>query len=149
MKKRIFIILALLFITTRAFSQKEHFGLILGSSYNVEEIGREFRSHYGNSADCGGYGDFYQVRLYSTSNKEGASFGNCTLDFYKGRLWKVYYENIQQNPNDFANRLERKYGNYSISDTRYEYQYGNINIDFDGDRLLYVNESVSKSMIGY
>ena len=149
MKKKIFIILALLFITTSAFSQKEHFGLILGSSYNVEEIGREFRSLYGNCVDYGGSGDFYQIRFYCDYNKEGATFGMFTIDFYKGRFWKVYYEDIQNDPNQFARRLESKFGGYSISATEYEYQYGNINFEFDGDRLLYVSESVSKSMWGY
>lgn len=148
MKKFVFTLFVML-ISLSAFSQKEHFGLILGSHYNVEEIGRDFRSFYGDYANCGGCGDFYSVRLYSECSKDGATFEDCTLYFYKGRFWKVIYENIQNNPNDFAKKLEWKYEDYSISETEYEYQYGNINIDFDGNRLIYVNNDVSRSMLGY
>lgn len=147
--KRFLFTLFVMSIQLSAFSQKEHFGLILGSSYNVEEIVREFRYRYGNDADCGDYGDFYQVRLYCDYNKEGATFENSTIDFYKGKFWKVSYESIKNDPNEFARKLEWKFGDYSISETEYEYQYGNINFYFDGDRLLYVNESVTRSMWGY
>lgn len=148
MKKFLFT-LFVISISLSAFSQKEHFGLILGSSYNVEEIGRDFRSLYGDCVDYGGSGDFYHISFYCDYNKEGATFGMFTIDFYKGRFWKVYYKDIQNDPNEFARKLERKFGDYSISATEYEYKYGNIYIEFDGDRLRYVNRSVSKSMLGY
>ena len=148
MKKFLFTLLAL-FFSTITFAQKEHFGLILGSHYNVEQIGKDCKIYYGNNAGCGGSGNFYQIRIYSNCSKEGATFGHCTIDFYKGRLWKVTYENIQNDPNEFAKKLERRYYDYSVSETKFEYQYGNISFDFDGDRLRYVDESVSRSMLGW
>lgn len=128
---------------------KEHFGMFLGSRYDVNDIARQFRAKFGYDADCGGNGNFYQIRVYSNGTKEGATFGGFTIDFYKGKFWKIRYSYIQNDPYEFADKLERKYGLYSISDTRYEYIYDNIYIDFDGERLLYSSESVSREIADY
>lgn len=149
MKRLIAIILALQFTTINAFAQKEHFGMILGSRYDTGAVSWEFFERYGTSADSSGTGNFYQIRVYSNCSKEGGTFGQCTIDFYKGRFWKIVYEDIINDSNDFANRLERKYMKYSISETNFEYQYGNIYFEFDGNRLRYVDESVSRSMLSY
>jgi len=148
MKKILFIILATL-ISVSTFAQKSHFGLVLGSHYDVEQIGRDFISLYGNYANCGGSGSIYQIRIYADCNKEDATFGHCTIDFYKGRLWKVTYENIKSDPNEFAKKLERRYMDYSVSETDFEYKYGNISFEFNGDMLRYVDESVSRSILGW
>lgn len=129
--------------------QKEHFGMILGSHYNVDGIAWEFYEHYGDRADFGSSGDFHQIIVYSKCTKEGAIFGGCTVDFYKGKFWKIIYRKIEDNPREFANRLENKLINYSISDTKYEYQCGDVYIEFDGEELLYVSESVTKAVAGY
>lgn len=148
MKKFLFTILAILF-SVNAFAQKEHFGMILGSQYNTGSVSWEFFERYGNSADSGGTGDFYQIRVYSKCTKEGGTFGGCTIDFYKGKFWKICYSDIKNDPNEFAENLEWKYKNYSVSETDFEYKYGNIYFEFDGKRLRYVDESVSRSMITY
>lgn len=148
MKKLLIACLSML-ISVNVFAQKEHFGMILGSHYNTGSVSWEFFERYGTSADSGGSGDFYQIRVYSSCSKEGATFGNCTIDFYKGRLWKVIYEDIQSNPTAFAEKLEWKYMDYSVSDTDFEYQYGNVYFEFDGNKLRYVDENVTRSMMGY
>ena len=148
MKKILLAIIAIL-ISANAFAQKEHFGMILGSRYNTDSIAWEFFERFGDSADFGSSGDFYQIRVYYKCSKEGGTFSGCTIDFYKGKFWKISYNNIKNDPNIFAENLEWKYRNYSVSKTDYEYQYGNINFEFDGSRLRYVDESVSRSMIAY
>ncbi len=134
--------------TPKFTEQKEHFGLTLGSRYNTEEIGRKFKFHYEDYAYCGGTGDFYQINVYYKCSKEGGTFGGCTIDFYKGRFWKIIYREIKNAPQEFANKLKDKLRNYSVSDTKYEYQCGDIYIEFDGE-LLYVSESVTKAVAGY
>lgn len=129
---------------SRPSVQKEHFGLILGSSYNVSNIAWQFIDHYGDDADCGGTGDFYQIRVYDKRGSDGGVFGFSTIDFYKGRFWKICYSKIYSDPQEFADNLERKYSVYSVSDTRYEYQCGDIYIEFDGKELRYVSESVTR-----
>lgn len=157
MKKFLFTLL-IMFTSANVFSQKEHFGLMLGAHYKVGDIGRNFKSFYGDYADCGGSGDFYQVRLYFDfkdcpykCNKEGATFGSCTINFYKGRFWKISYEDIKNDPNKFAEELEWKFSNYSISETEYEYRCGDIYFDFNGQRLFYVHENVYtvRTIMGY
>lgn len=99
MKKFLFT-LFVISISLSAFSQKEHFGLILGSSYNVEEIGRDFRSLYGDCVDYGGSGDFYQIRFYCDYNKEGATFGILQLTSTKdafGKFIMKKFKMIQTN----------------------------------------------------
>lgn len=135
--------------TPKFTEQKEHFDLTLGSRYNTEEIGRKFKFYYEDYAYCGGTGDFYQISVYYKCSKEGATFGGCTIDFYKGRFWKISYRDIKNAPQEFANKLENKLRNYSVSDTRYEYQCGDIYVEFDGKDLRYVSESVTKAIAGY
>ena len=129
--------------------QKEHFGMMLGSRYNTDDIAWDFYEHYGERADFRSSGDFYQIGVYSKCSKEGGTFAGCTMDFYKGRFWKIVYHDIKNNPREFADKLENKLINYSISDTSYEYQCGDIYIKFDGEDLRYVSESVTKAIAGY
>lgn len=129
--------------------QKEHFGLMLGSRYNTDDIAWEFLGHYGDRVDFRSSGDFYQIGVYSKCSKEGGTFDGCTIDFYKGRFWKIVYHDIKNEPREFANKLENKLINYSISDTEYEYQCGDIYIKFNGEDLRYVSDSVTKTVAGY
>lgn len=135
--------------TVKFTEQKEHFDLALGSRYNTEEVGRKFKFYYEDYAYCGGTSDFYQISVYCKCSKEGATFDGCTIDFYKGRFWKIVYRDIKNAPQEFANKLENKLRNYSVSDTKYEYQCGDVYIEFDGAELLYVSESVTKAVAGY
>lgn len=137
-------------VQTPSFSaQKEHFGLILGSRYNTGEIEKMFKFYYEDNADCGGSGDFYQIRVYYECSKEGANFGNYSITFYKGRFWKIIYHNIKSEPSEFAKKLENTLIDYSISETKYEYQCGDIYITFDRTDLSYVSGSVTGSIAGY
>ena len=97
-------------------AQKDHFGLLLGSSCDVLYIAHQLVSFYGDAVDAGGTEEFYQVRVYSETIKEGGTFGNYTMDFYKGRFWKIIYDNYSGNPQEFADKLERKLHKYSVSD---------------------------------
>lgn len=47
MKKFLFTLLIML-ASANVFSQKEHFGLMLGAHYKVGEIGKNFKSLYGD-----------------------------------------------------------------------------------------------------
>lgn len=129
--------------------QKEHFGMMLGTRYNTDNIAWDFLEHFGDRADFGSSGDFYQIRVYSKCSKNGGTFGGCTIDFYKGRFWKIVYHDIKNAPREFANNLENKLINYSISETSYEYQCGDIYIKFDGEDLRFVSESVTRAIAGY
>lgn len=133
--------------SVNVFAQKEHFGMIQGPHYNTDNIARGFLEHYGDSADFGDSGNFYQIRVYSSCSKEGAPFGGCTIDFYKGRFWKIRYSDIKNDPNYFAERLEWKYMDYSISETNFEYRYDSVYFEFDGNQLRYIDENVSRSCL--
>ena len=128
---------------------KEHFGMFLASYYNVDEIAWEFKDHYGDYVLFNGSGNFHQISVYYKCSKEGGTFGGCTITFYKGKFWQIIYRNIKNNPQEFANKLENKLKNYSISDTRYEYLCGDVYVHFDGEELLYTSESVTKAIAGY
>lgn len=129
--------------------QKEHFGMILGSRYDLDGIARDFKEHFRERADFGSSGDFFQIRVYSKCSKEDGLFESCTMDFHKGRFWKISYQEMINNPREFANKLENKLINYSISETEYEYKCGDVYIEFDGEDLRYVSESVTKAVAGY
>ena len=133
----------------RTSVQKVHFGMILGSRYNTDDIDWNFLVQYGDRAYFGTSGDIHQIRVYSECSKEGGTFGGCTIEFYKGRFWKIVYHDIKNEPREFANELEYQYSDYSISDTDYEYQYGDISIDFNGKELRYASESILKDIAGY
>ena len=129
--------------------QKEHFGMMLGTRYNTDNIAWEFLEHFGDRVDFRSSGDFYQIGVYSKCSKNGGTFGGCTIDFYKGRFWKIVYHDIKNAPREFANNLENKLINYSISETSYEYQCGDIYIKFDGEDLRFVSKSVTRAIAGY
>lgn len=129
--------------------QKVHFGMMLGSLYNTDDIDLEFLKHYGDNAYFGSSGDIHQIRILSECSKIGGTFGRCTIDFYKGRFWKIVYHDIKNEPQEFANELENILINYSISDTNYEYQCGDTYIDFNGKDLRYTSESIIKDIVGY
>ena len=133
--------------TQRVSVHQIHYGLTLGAAYNPNDVAWKCLERYGERADFGESGNFYQIRIYSECTQEGAVFGGFTIDFYKGRFWKIIYQDVKNDPREFADRLENKLINYSVSDTRYEYQCGDTYIEFDGEDLFYVSESVTKSIL--
>lgn len=137
-------------VQTPSFSaQKEHFGLILGSRYNTGEIEKMFKFYYEDNAYSLGDDHIFETTVVYQYSKEGEPFSGWTMFFYNGRFWKIIYRNIKSEPNAFANKLEKKLIEYSISETEYEYQCGDIYIKFDGKDLSYVSESVTKAIAGY
>lgn len=135
--------------TQRVVAGIEHFGMMLGSRYNTDDIDCFFYERYGENAFCGGCGDIHQIRVFSNCRIEEGVFGLFTIDFYKGRFWKIVYSDIKNEPLEFADKLEYKYSDYSISDTSYEYQCGDVNIEFFRNELKYTSYSVTKSILGY
>lgn len=144
--KKFLLFLVVAFVSVCTSAQKSHFGMALGYSYDVNDVGNTFTSHYGIYCDAGGTGDHYQIRLYLETECMDAKFKHCTIDFYKGYFWKIVYDDIQSDPRAFANKLEWNYSDYSISDSDYEYKFGDVEMKFNGEELRFVSDKVTRKL---
>lgn len=144
--KKLLIILCVAFTSLFASAQKSHFGMLLGAAYDLEEVSNSLVLYYGNRCHCMSSGKHYSAIIYEDTQIKNGTFKRCTIYFYNNYFWKIVYEDIKTDAQSFANNLEWEYSDYSISDTDYEYKFGDVEVKFDGEDLRYVSNKVTRSM---
>lgn len=146
MKRFILLFVFFLSITSTYAQIDRHFfgGVELGVTTQREATAQI--NGLGINCRSGVSGNFGSIMIYRDIEMEGATFSNCTLNFFRGRFWSIVFENIKSDPNALAQRLEDKFASYSISDDEYEYRSRGVELKFDGKRLRYLSISVNNSI---
>lgn len=99
---------------------------------------------YGLGFKCDSQSSGYFTRIVTTSGCkfEAAEFNMITFYFFKNKLWSITFEDCQSDPQELGNRIESKYADHSISDTRYEYKDGDVILTFDGRDLVFQSDAI-------
>jgi len=99
---------------------------------------------YGLGFKCDSQSSGYFTRIVTTNGCkfEDADFNMITFYFFKNKLWSITFEDCQSDAQELGNRIESKYGDHSISDTRYEYKDGDVILTFDGRDLVFQSDAI-------
>lgn len=143
MRKLFFLSLFLCF-TLFVSAQKNHFGMFLGYSYNLNEITAQFETLYGNKCMCGSSGSIYSAMIFSECDYKGVPFDSCDVYFSGNKFWKIIYKNIKVDENQFLEYLQTEYEQYAVSEN--EFRYGDVSIIFKDGDLHFVSNKVTRSL---
>ena len=115
-------------------------GTILGVTGRQETMRKLSGLGYNYRTESSGL--FARVVTIQGCKYEEADFKDISFYFFKDRLWGITFEGCQSDPQILGNRIESKYADHSISDTRYEYKDGDVILTFDGSNLVFQSDAI-------